>query len=108
MARLDGKVAIISGGARGMGECEARLFAAEGASVLIGDLLDDAGEVVAASIVAAGGRCVYRHLDVTSEEDWSAAVSAAVSAFGRLDILVNIGRRRCRRRCRRLDGWIYW
>ncbi len=89
MARLDGKVAIISGGARGMGECEARLFAAEGASVLIGDLLDDTGEAVAASIVAAGGRCVYRQLDVTSEEDWSEVVVAAVETFGRLDILVN-------------------
>jgi cyclopentanol dehydrogenase len=89
MDRLDGKVAIVSGGARGMGECEARLFAAEGAAVLIGDLLDDVGEAVAVSIVAGGGRCIYRHLDVTSEADWSMAVEAAVAEFGKLDILVN-------------------
>ena len=89
MARLDGKVAIISGGARGMGETEARLFAAEGAAVLIGDVLDDLGQAVAASVVAAGGQCIYHHLDVTLESDWATAVAAATAEFGKLDILVN-------------------
>ncbi|CAI8010670.1 Cyclopentanol dehydrogenase [Geodia barretti] len=89
MARLDGKVAIVSGGSRGIGECTARLFAAEGASVLIGDVLDALGDAVAASIVAGGGRCIYQHLDVTSEADWSAGVARALAQFGGLNILVN-------------------
>ena len=89
MARLDGKVALISGGARGMGESEARLFARQGAAVVIGDILDEDGEATAASIAADGGRCRYVHLDVTAEADWQAAVAAAVSQFGSLDVLVN-------------------
>lgn len=89
MARLDGKVALISGGARGMGECEARLFAREGAAVVIGDILDEEGEATAASIVADGGRSRYVRLDVTQEADWQAAVAQTVSQFGGLDVLVN-------------------
>ena len=89
MGRLDGKVALISGGARGMGESEARLFAQEGAAVVIGDILDEAGEAVAAYIANAGGRCYYTHLDVREESDWQAAVAAAVSRFGMLNVLVN-------------------
>ena len=89
MGRMDGKVALISGGARGMGETEARLFAAEGAAVVIGDILDDVGEAAAAAIRADGGQCAYCHLDVTLESDWQAAVAAAVSQFGKLDVLVN-------------------
>lgn len=89
MGRMDGKVALISGGARGMGECEARLFAREGAAVVIGDILDEAGEATAASIAADGGRSRYVHLDVTQEADWQAAVAEAVSQFGSLDVLVN-------------------
>ena len=89
MGRLDGKVALISGGARGMGESEARLFAQEGAAVVIGDILDEAGEAVAAYITNAGGRCYYAHLDVREESDWQAAVAAAVSRFGMLNVLVN-------------------
>ena len=89
MARLDGKVALISGGARGMGATEARLFAREGAAVVIGDILDEDGEATAASIAAEGGRCRYVHLDVTQEAEWQAAVAEAVSQFGSLDVLVN-------------------
>ena len=89
MARLDGKVALISGGARGMGASEARLFAREGAAVVIGDILDEEGDATAASIAADGGHCRYIHLDVTQEVAWQAAVATAVSEFGSLDVLVN-------------------
>ena len=89
MGRMDGKVALISGGARGMGASEARLFAREGAAVVIGDILDEEGEATAASIAADGGRCRFVHLDVTQEADWQAAVSEAVSHFRSLDVLVN-------------------
>ena len=89
MGRLDGKVALISGGARGMGAAEARLFAGEGAAVVIGDILDTEGEAVAGMIRGDGGQCAYCHLDVTLESDWRAAVSQAVSRFGKLDVVVN-------------------
>jgi len=89
MCRLAGKVAIITGASRGMGAHEARLFAREGAAVVVCDLLDARGEAVAAEIVAAGGRAIYRHLDVTDEAAWSAAVANAVEWQGRLDILLN-------------------
>ena len=89
MGRMDGKVALISGGARGMGASEARLFAREGAAVVIGDILDEDGEATSSSIEADGGRCRYVHLDVTQEADWQAAVAQAVSQFGSLDVLVN-------------------
>ena len=89
MGRLDGKVAIISGGARGQGATEARMMAREGASVVFGDLLDDEGRQVEAEILEAGNDATYVHLDVTREDDWSAAVDAAVGRYGRLDILVN-------------------
>ena len=89
MVRMDGKVALISGGARGMGATEASMFAAEGASVVIGDILDEEGEATAAGIRAVGGQCQYHHLDVTSEGDWNDAVAAAVDQFGKLDVLVN-------------------
>ena len=89
MGRLDGKTALISGGARGMGATEARLFAQEGARVVIGDILDDEGNAVAAEIRAAGGLCAFTRLDVVSEADWQLAVGVAVSRYGRLDILVN-------------------
>ena len=89
MGRLDGKVAIISGGARGQGEVEARLFAQEGARVVFGDILDEDGKQVEAAIRKAGGEATYVHLDVTQEADWQQAVAAAVSTYGKLDILVN-------------------
>ena len=89
MGRLDGKTALISGGARGMGATEARLFAQEGARVVIGDILDGEGNTTAAEIRAAGGLCAFTPLDVVSESDWQLAVGVAVSRYGRLDILVN-------------------
>lgn len=89
MGRLDGKVAFISGGARGMGAAEARLFAKEGAKVAIGDLLDDDGRQVEAEINQTGGDCVFVHLDVTSEANWQKAIAAATSRFGGLHVLVN-------------------
>ena len=87
--RLDGKVAFISGGARGMGAAEARLFAAEGARVAIGDVLEEEGRQVEVQINETGGEAIFLRLDVASESDWKAAVSATVSRFGKLDILVN-------------------
>ena len=87
--RLEGKVAIITGGARGQGEAEARLFAREGAKVVIGDVLDEEGIKVAAQISESGGEAIFVHLDVTSEEDWRRAIETAVSRFGKLNVLVN-------------------
>lgn len=89
MGRLDGKVALVSGGARGQGAAEARVFAAEGAKVVFGDLRDDEGVVVEAEIRAAGGEATYLHLDVTQEDQWQAAVAKAVDGYGGLQILVN-------------------
>jgi len=89
MGRLDGKVALISGGARGQGETEAKLFCREGATVVFGDVLDDEGHKVEAEIRAAGGEAMYVHLNVTSESDWRAAVDTVVQKYGKLDILVN-------------------
>jgi NAD(P)-dependent dehydrogenase (short-subunit alcohol dehydrogenase family) len=89
MARLAGKVALISGGARGQGATEGRLFVREGASVVLGDVLDDEGKQVAAEIREAGGRATYVHLDVTREADWRAAVATAVQTYGKLNVLVN-------------------
>ena len=87
--RLSGKVALISGGAHGMGAEEARLFAREGAKVVIADILDAEAAGVVHDITAAGGEAVYVYTDVTREEDWQKAVQTAVRRFGKLDILVN-------------------
>ena len=87
--RLEGKVAFISGGGRGMGAVEARMFAAEGACVSIGDVLEDESRKVVEQINEAGGRAIFLPLDVTSEAQWNSAVAATVSEFGKLDILVN-------------------
>lgn len=89
MGRLDGKVALISGGARGQGSAEAQLFAREGAKVVFGDILDAEGRQVEAGIRAAGGEATYVHLDVTNEASWRAAVDTAVSRYGALHVLVN-------------------
>ena len=89
MGRLDGKVAFISGGARGMGAEEARLFAQQGAKVAIGDIIEEDGRKVEAEINAAGGECLFVRLDVTSEANWQDAIAATVSRFGALHILVN-------------------
>ena len=87
--RLAGKVAIISGGARGMGAAEARMFAREGAKIVIGDLLEEDGERVVAEIADAGGEAMFVSLDVTDEASWQRAVAAAVERFGKVDVLVN-------------------
>ena len=87
--RLEGKVALISGGARGQGAVEAKLFAREGAKVVFGDILDESGKQVEAEIHEAGGEAAYVHLDVTREDDWRTAVHTAIDLYGKLDILVN-------------------
>ena len=87
--RLDGKVALISGGSRGMGAFEAELFVQEGAKVVICDVRDDEGDALAKEIVDRGGEAAFVHLDVTSESDWAAAVREAVERYGKLDVLVN-------------------
>ncbi len=87
--RLENKVALISGGARGMGAAHAKLFAKEGAKVVIGDILEEEGHRTEAEINEVGGECIFIRLDVTSEADWQQAVAAAVTRFGKLDILVN-------------------
>ncbi|MGW4688710.1 SDR family NAD(P)-dependent oxidoreductase [Streptomyces sp. NPDC004244] len=89
--RLHGRVVLITGAARGQGEQEARLFAAEGARLLLGDVLDERGAAVAKQIAEEVGedRVRYVRLDVSREEDWAAAVAAAREAFGRVDGLVN-------------------
>ena len=89
MGRLEGKVALISGAARGQGEAEARLFANEGAKVVFGDILDMEGEKVEAEINETGGEANYIHLDVTNESEWETAVKESVNSYGKLDILVN-------------------
>ncbi len=89
MGRLDGKVAIVSGAARGQGATEARMFAREGAKVVLGDVLDEEGKQVEAQINESGGEATYVHLDVTREDDWRSAVETAVNNYGKLDILVN-------------------
>jgi NAD(P)-dependent dehydrogenase (short-subunit alcohol dehydrogenase family) len=87
--RLEGKVALITGGASGMGKVASELFAAEGAAVVLTDLNDDAGAQTAAGIDAAGGRALYVHADVSKEVEAKAMVDAAVDRFGRLDVLYN-------------------
>jgi 3alpha(or 20beta)-hydroxysteroid dehydrogenase len=84
--RLDGKVALITGAARGQGEAEARLFVQAGARVVLADVLDEEGEAVAGEL---GDAARYVHLDVADEAQWADAVAATVDAFGRLDVLVN-------------------
>ena len=81
-------MALVSGGASGMGQSEATIFAREGAKVVVGDLLEAQGKDVADSIVKAGGQARFVKLDVTDEKSWQDAVASAVSAFGKLDILV--------------------
>jgi 3alpha(or 20beta)-hydroxysteroid dehydrogenase len=86
MGCLEGKVAIVTGAARGQGAAAARLFVAEGARVVIGDVLDDLGKELAESL---GEAALYRHLDVSSEDDWKAVVDETVETLGGVDVLVN-------------------
>ena len=87
--RLEGKVVFISGGSRGQGAAEARLFATEGASVVMGDILEDEGKRLEAEINESGGRALFVRLDAASESDWQDAVRQTVLTFGKLDVLVN-------------------
>ena len=89
MGRLDGKVALISGGARGQGALEAELFVSEGAKVVFGDVLDQEGAAVEAKIKDAGGDATYVHLDVTRDDEWRRAVDLAESTYGKLNVLIN-------------------
>ena len=91
MGRLEGKVALISGGAKGIGEIEAKMFAEEGASLVIADILDDRGKNLASEIseISSSGESVYVHLDVRNMSEWNTVVETAIKTFGKLDILVN-------------------
>src|SRR5947208_8126971 len=86
MGCVEGKVAIITGAARGQGAAAARLFVAEGGRVVVGDVLDDLGEELADSL---GDAAIYQHLDVSREEDWEAILDVTMQAFGAVDVLVN-------------------
>lgn len=86
VARLEGKVAIVTGGAQGMGAATVRLFASEGARVAIADVAEEKGRALAAEL---GDKAIFVRLDVRSEAEWTAAVAATVSAFGKVDVLIN-------------------
>ncbi|MFH8467624.1 SDR family NAD(P)-dependent oxidoreductase [Streptomyces sp. NPDC017991] len=86
MGKLDGRVVVVTGAARGQGEQEARLFVGEGAAVVVADVLDEQGETLAKEL---GARARYVHLDVSREDDWAAAVAVAKEAYGKVDGLVN-------------------
>ena len=89
MGMLDGQVALISGGARGQGEHQARLFAREGAAIAIGDVLEEDGNRVAESINDTGGDAMFRKLDVSDQSSWAEMVDATTERFGKLNILIN-------------------
>lgn len=87
--RLHGKVAIVTGGGHGMGEAEVRLFAREGAKVVVADILPELGEAVVAAICADGGTAMFQQIDVSREAEWQALIAATLAAYGRIDVLVN-------------------
>ena len=87
--RLKDKVAFISGGARGIGAAIAKLFAMEGAKVVIGDVLEEEGRKTETEINETGGESLFLRMDVTSEDEWQQAVASTLARFGKLDVLVN-------------------
>ncbi|MDC0035510.1 glucose 1-dehydrogenase [Chloroflexi bacterium] len=87
--RLKGKVALITGGARGQGAAEAKLFVKEGAKVVIADILDEEGKKLEAEIAELGGECFYTHLDVSDSKNWDKTIEKVITRFGKIDILVN-------------------
>src|SRR5882672_9018899 len=87
--RLEDKVALITGGASGMGASMARIFAGEGAKVVVADMLEDEGKKIVGEITRTNGAAIFQRLDVSSEAEWQEAIAAALAAFGKLDILVN-------------------
>src|SRR5437773_33369 len=89
MQRLTGRVALVTGGASGIGKATVERLSAEGASVVVTDIQDEPGELVAKGIREQGGDAVFVHHDVASEHDWERAVAVAMQRYGRLDILVN-------------------
>jgi NAD(P)-dependent dehydrogenase (short-subunit alcohol dehydrogenase family) len=89
MRRLEGRVALVTGGASGIGKATCYRFTEEGARVVLTDVQDEAGELVVKHLQELGREAVYLHHDVSSEEDWRAAVECALETFGALDILVN-------------------
>ncbi|OUI87352.1 glucose 1-dehydrogenase [Acetobacter tropicalis] len=89
MGRVDGKVAIVSGAALGIGKAAALLLAQEGASVIVGDINKEEGQKTVSEIEGKGGKALFALLDVRKEEDWKSVIEGALSRFGRLDIMVN-------------------
>src|SRR5690348_3906141 len=87
--RVQGKVAVVTGAAQGIGRACAEMLAREGASVIVGDIQDDAGQAAAAAIRETGGEARFQHVDVVEEKDCEQLMEAAVQAYGRLDIVVN-------------------
>ena len=87
--RLEGKIALISGGTGGQGSTEVKLFCQEGAKVVFGDIDDEKGKKLEAEVRKSGGEAAYVHLDVTSESDWQKAVSKTIELYGKLNILIN-------------------
>ena len=105
--RVAGKVALVSGGSRGIGAATAELLAEEGAAVVIGDVLREEGLQTQSRINEGGGRCTFLDLDVTSESDWAQVVAETVSTYGKLDVLVNNAGISGRTRVEETDGELW-